>query len=293
MRTYQAQPCLDERADHAEGPLWDDVRGELLWVDLDAGLVRRATWDPPRLSVVETYSLGEAVGAVVPCADPADGWVVASEFGFARLGTDGSLRKLAEPERGRHSRMNDGAADPRGRFWAGSMARDRSPGAASLYRLEGTEAVRVLAGLTISNGLAWRNPDEFYYIDTPTQRVDLVTADGRREPAFAVDPALGAPDGMTIDAEGALWVALWGGSAVVRFSPRGEMLARVEVAAGQVSSCCFGGPDLATLFVTTSQEGFTPEQAAAEPHAGKLFAVDTGIAGLPADRYRPDERTVS
>ncbi len=288
MRTYQAQVALEERADHAEGPLWDDVRGELLWVDLDAGLVRRAAWDAPRLSVVETFALGEAVGAVVPCADPADGWVVASEFGFARLGADGSLRKLAEPERGRHARMNDGAADPYGRFWAGSMARDRSPGAASLYRLEGKSAVQVLAGVTISNGLAWRNPDEFYYIDTPAQRVDLVHADGRRAPAFAIDPALGAPDGMTIDAEGALWVALWNGSAVVRFSPRGEVLARVDVGATQVSSCCFGGPDLTTLFVTTSQEGFTPERSAAEPHAGKLFAVETEVAGLPADRYRPE-----
>lgn len=146
----------------------------------------------------------------------------------------------------------------------------------------------MLADVTISNGLAWRNPDELYYIDTPTQRVDLVTADGRREPAFAVDPGLGAPDGMTIDAEGALWVALWDGSAVVRFSPRGEVLARVDVPATQVSSCCFGGPDLTTLFVTTSQEGFTPEQSAAEPHAGKLFAVETDATGLPADRYRPE-----
>jgi len=294
MRTYRAQACLDERADHAEGPLWDDVRGELLWVDLNAGLVRRATWDAPRLTVVRTYSLGEAVGAVVPCTDPADGWVVASEFGFARLSADGSVRRLPEPEREHtgHTRMNDGAADPRGRFWAGSMAHDRTPGAGSLYRLDGEEAVRVLTGVTISNGLAWLSPDEFFYVDTPTQRVDLMTVDSagdlmRRETAFRIDPALGAPDGMTADAEGTLWIALWGGSAVVRFSPRGEVLARVDVAATQVSSCCFGGPDLTTLFVTTSQEGFTPAQSAAEPHAGKLFAVETGITGIPADRFRP------
>jgi sugar lactone lactonase YvrE len=292
MRTYRAEVCLDERAGHAEGPLWDDVLGELLWVDLNAGLVRRATWAAPRLSVVYTYVLGEAVGAVVPCADPADGWVLASEFGFARLSADGSVRRLAEPERqqGGRTRMNDGAVDPRGRFWAGSMAHDRAPGAGSLYRLDGSAAIRVLAEVTISNGLAWRSPDEFYYIDTPTQRVDLVSVTGdevRRETAFRIDPALGAPDGMAADAEGALWIAMWGGSAVVRFSPSGEILARVELAASQVSSCCFGGPDLMTLFVTTSQEGFTPERSAAEPHAGKLFAVETGIAGLPADRFLP------
>ncbi|MFD9700097.1 SMP-30/gluconolactonase/LRE family protein [Lentzea sp. NPDC059081] len=287
MRTYQAEICLNERAEHAEGPVWDDVRQELLWVDVYAGLVRRAKWAPPRLLPVRTYSFGEMVGAVVPCAEPDDGWVVASELGFARLATDGAARKLTEPERGRGTRMNDGAADPRGRFWAGSMAHDVTPGAGTLYRLEGAEAVPVLTGVTISNGLAWRTPDEFFYIDTPTHRVDLMTPDGR-EPAFAIDPALGAPDGMSIDAEGALWVALWGGSAVVRFSRDGEVLARVDVPATQVSSCCFGGPDLTTLFVTTSQERFTPEQSAAEPHAGKLFAVDVDVAGLPVDRYRPE-----
>jgi sugar lactone lactonase YvrE len=292
MRTYRAEVCLDERAGHAEGPLWDDVLGELLWVDLNAGLVRRATWAAPRLSVVYTYRLGEAVGAVVPCADPADGWIVASEFGFARLLTDGSVHRLAEPERGHagRTRMNDGAADPRGRFWAGSMAHDRTPGVGSLYRLDGEHVVRVLADVTISNGLAWRSPNEFFYIDTPTQRVDLVTVDGdlvHRETAFRIAPALGAPDGMAIDAEGALWVALWGGSAVMRFSQRGEVLARVDVAATQVSSCCFGGEGLTTLFITTSQEGFTSAQAAADLHAGKLFAVDTEIPGLPADRFRP------
>ncbi|GHH38702.1 SMP-30/gluconolactonase/LRE family protein [Lentzea cavernae] len=288
MRTYQAQVCLDERAGHAEGPVWDDVRGELLWVDVYAGLVRRARWSAGRLVPVRTYALGQPVGAVVPCTDPDDGWVVASELGFALLGVEGEVRVLAEPERGRGTRMNDGAADPRGRFWAGSMAHDRTPGAGSLYRLDGTKAVRVLADVTISNGLAWRNADEFYYVDTPTQQVDLVDREGCREPAFPIDPSLGAPDGMSIDAEGALWVAMWGGSAVVRFSPRGEVLARVEVPATQVSSCCFGGPGLTTLFVTTSQEGFGARQSADEPEAGKLFAVETDVAGLPADRYRPE-----
>ena len=294
MRTLEARVCVDERAEHAEGPVWDDVRGELLWVDVYAGLVRRATWDADRLRPVRTHALGQAVGAVVPCQDPVDGWVLASEFGFARLLADGSVHPVAEPELAHagRTRMNDGCADPRGRFWAGSMAHDRAPRAGSLYCLDGNHVRRVLTGVTISNGLAWHGPDEFYYIDTPTQRVDLITVDPdgvllRRETAFEIDPALGAPDGMAADAEGALWIALWGGSAVVRFSPRGEVLARVEIPATQVSSCCFGGNDLTTLFVTTSREGFTAARSAAEPHAGKLFAVEAGVAGLPADRFRP------
>jgi len=295
MRTHQAEVVHDDRAEHAEGPLWDDVRQELLWVDLYAGLVHRAAWAPDRLCPVATHAVGQAVGAVVPCAAPEDGWVVASEFGFARLGVDGTVRTVAEPERahGGRTRMNDGCCDPRGRMWAGSMAHDRTPGAGSLYRLDGDRAEHVLGDVTISNGIAWRDPDSFHYVDTPTQRVDLVQVDpdGRtlkRDEAFGIDPALGAPDGMTADAEGCLWVALWGGSAVVRFSPRGEVLDRVDVPATQVSSCCFGGPDLSVLFVTTSREGFTPERSAAEPHAGKVFAVRTGVTGLPADRFRPE-----
>ncbi|MCS7475631.1 SMP-30/gluconolactonase/LRE family protein [Umezawaea endophytica] len=292
MPTYQAEAVLDDRAEHAEGPLWDDVRQELLWVDLYAGLVRRAGWSSDGLDVIATHGLGQAVGAVVPCASPDDGWVVASEFGFARLGVDGSVRALAEPERanGGRTRMNDGCCDPLGRMWAGSMAHDRTPGAGSLYRLDGDRAERVLDDVTISNGIAWRDPESFHYVDTPTRRVDLVEVDpdGRlvgRRTAFGIAPSLGAPDGMAVDAEGCLWVALWGGSAVVRFSPSGEVLARVDVPATQVSSCCFGGPDLSVLFVTTSREGFTPERSAAEPHAGKVFAVRTGVAGLPADRF--------
>ncbi|WP_199443529.1 SMP-30/gluconolactonase/LRE family protein [Umezawaea beigongshangensis] len=295
MLTHQAEAVLDARAEHAEGPLWDDVRQELVWVDLYAGLVHRAAWSSGGLDLVRTHELGQAVGAVVPCASPDDGWVVASEFGFALLGVDGSVTTLAEPERvhGGRTRMNDGCCDPRGRMWAGSMAHDRTPGAGSLYRLEGTRTERVLGDVTISNGIAWRDQDAFHYVDTPTQRVDLVELDRdsrllRREAAFGIDPDLGAPDGMTADAEGCLWIALWGGSAVVRFSPRGEVLERVDVPATQVSSCCFGGPDLSVLFVTTSQENFSPERSAAEPHAGKVFAVRTAVTGLPADRFRPE-----
>jgi sugar lactone lactonase YvrE len=293
-REYPAVPCTTWQAHHAEGPMWDHSRAELLWVDVYRGLVHRARWDADArdLRLEHTYRAGQAVGAVVPCADAGQGWIAATEFGFSRLRADGSFQVLAEPERGRRpaTRMNDGKCDPRGRFWAGSMAHDRARGAGTLHLLAGDISRPALGQVTISNGLAWPGADELLYIDTPTQRVDrlLVAADGgiaSRETAFAIAPGLGAPDGMTVDQEGCLWIAMWGAGTVLRFTPAGEVVARISLPARQVSSCCFGGPDLRTLFVTTSQENYTPGQSSEEPDAGRLFAAEVDVPGHPADLY--------
>ena len=281
------------RSDHAEGPVYDPLTDELVWVDISAGLVNVARF-ASGLGAVRGYPTGDVVGAVVPRRDPRDGWVVASRHGFSALDRSGVVTAIAEPERGAGTRMNDGKCDPFGGFWAGSMALDDTEdaaGSANLYRLapDGT-CRRALPGVTISNGLAWRDPEHVYYIDTPTRRVDLltVTADGtvadRRE-AFAVPAELGFPDGMTIDADGRLWVALWGGGAVVCFAPDGSVLETVSVDAAQVSCCTFAGPDLATLVITTSQDAYTPGRSAAEPWSGHLFVADVGARGLPPYRF--------
>jgi sugar lactone lactonase YvrE len=279
------------RSEHAEGPVYDPLTDELIWVDIPAGLVNVARLGP-ELREVRSYGVGDVVGAVVPRRDPADGWVVASRHGFTALDRSGEVAPIAEPERGATTRMNDGKCDPYGGFWAGSMALDDAAGgSASLYRLapDGTWR-RALTGVTISNGLAWRDPEHMYYVDTPTRRVDLltVTPDGtvtdRRE-AFAVPDELGLPDGMTIDADGRLWVALWGGAAVACFAPDGEVLTTVAVDAAQVSCCTFAGPDLATLVITTSQESYTPGRSAAEPWSGHLFVAEVGARGLPPYRF--------
>jgi sugar lactone lactonase YvrE len=285
-----ARPLTGVRSEHAEGPVYDPITDELLWVDIPAGLVNVARLGPV-LREVRSYAVGDVVGAVVPRRDPADGWVVASRHGFAALDRSGVVAPLAEPERGAVTRMNDGKCDPFGGFWAGSMALDDTSGTANLYRLapDGT-CHRALAGVTISNGLAWRDPAHLYYVDTPTRRVDLltVTPDGSvtdRRPAFDVPAELSFPDGMTIDADGRLWVALWGGGAVACFAPDGTVLATVEVDAAQVSCPTFAGPDLATLVITTSQESYTPGRSAAEPWSGHLFVADVGARGLPPYRF--------
>jgi sugar lactone lactonase YvrE len=188
--------------------------------------------------------------------------------------------------------MNDGKCDAQGRFWAGSMSEDEVTGAATLYRLDPDLTLTpVLRDVTISNGLAWSADGRtFFYADTPTQRVDAftVTDEGTltdRRTVVRLPDGAGLPDGMCIDTEGALWVALWGGHAVRRYAPTGELLAVVEVDAAQVSSCCFGGPALDTLFITTSQEGMDGAARAADPNAGRLFAAAVGVTGTPAARF--------
>jgi sugar lactone lactonase YvrE len=289
MTTDTATAVTTDRAEHAEGPAWDERRDELLWVDQFAGLVHRSRRAGGVLEPVRTYRIGVAVGAVVPIAG-ADGWLLAAGAGFLRLSGDGRTEVLAEPEAAVRAtnRMNDGKCDPRGRFYAGSMAWSKRTGAGSLYRYDGSTRT-ILRGVTISNGMAWSAAgDRMYYIDTPTGRVDVFTVgpDGEpvdRRPAFPIDAADGAPDGMCIDDEDCLWVALWGGGKVCRYAPTGEKLATVEVAAPQVSSCAFGGR---TLFITTSQEGYDAAESERHPGAGLLYAVDLPVGGPAATPLR-------
>jgi sugar lactone lactonase YvrE len=277
-----AEPCSPTRVEHAEGPFWHD--GRLGWVDIMAGRLWLASFDGTALTSPRSYDVGRPLGAAVPRA--TGGWVLAAGAGFAALDEDGTVTPLTDDlADAAVIRMNDGKCDPAGRFWAGTMAYDESPEVASLYVFDGT--VRTVEdGVTISNGLAWSEDRRtMYYIDTPTSRVDLFDYDvttgeiGGRRALVQVD---GHPDGMAIDDEGFLWVALWGGGAVHRYSPSGTHVATVRLPVTNVTSCCFGGSDGGTLFITTSRQGLPPD---AEPDAGRIFAVRPGVSGRPADTY--------
>ena len=293
MQRYSTRPATQQRGEHTEGPCWDARSARLLWVDQYAGLVNVAEWDGRQLNVLRTFRLGSAVGAVVPTR-AAQGWLAACAQGFAALDADGTLTPLAQPEAANPvpTRMNDGKCDPLGRFWAGSIAWDKRTGAASLYRLEHDYAVTtVLRGVTISNGLAWPDEATLYYIDTPTRGVDRfrITPEGRvvdRTTVVRIED--GQPDGMCIDDEGCLWVAVWGGSAVHRYAPDGTLLATAEVDAPQVSSCCLGGRDGRTLFVTTSCEGMDEAARAEHPNSGHLFFVEVACLGETMALVAPD-----
>jgi sugar lactone lactonase YvrE len=281
-----AEQITDACAYHGEGPMWDDAAGVLRWVDMLRGDV--LTMDPDAGAVSRTR-----VGTVAACVRPRDsgGLVVAVERGFA-LTEPGSAEVTTLPEVWSDPliRMNDGACDPRGRFYCGSMAYDAGPGRGALYRLDPDGTVRtVLTGVTTSNGLVWsRDGATAYYIDSPTQRVDAFDFDldtaafSARRTVVEIPREDGMPDGMTIDAEGGLWVALWGGGAVHRYTPDGRLDTVVEVPADQVSACTFGGAELADLFITTSRQDLPPE---AEPAAGALFHLRPGVTGLPTSSF--------
>jgi sugar lactone lactonase YvrE len=238
---------LDATATLGEGPLWDPRRDHLWWVDIVAGELH--AYDPvaDRDTVL---NVGEMIGAVGLHKD--GGLVAALEHGFATIDPNtGRVEPLHDPEPDRpENRFNDGACGPRGRFWAGTMARDGTPEQGSLYCLDPDGSVeRKVSNVTISNGLAWdASKGRMYYVDTPTQSVsafdyapDTGTISNRRI-AVHIPEAQGAPDGLTVDADGMLWVAHWGGACVGRWNPEtGERSATVEVPATQVSSCAFGG----------------------------------------------------
>jgi sugar lactone lactonase YvrE len=288
-------PCSPLPGLLSEGPRWDAKRDELLWVDIVGWRLHRARFGADGLlHEVASIQFDRFVGAVAPAA--GGGYILAAGTGFLFADTSGTVRELAQPEAGHNDvRMNDGACDPQGRFWAGTMAHDESPGAGVLYRLElDGSCTTVLAGLTISNGIGW-SPDgtTMYLSDSGTGCIDAFDFDGasgdiggRRTIVRITEPGV-APDGLTVDELGDIWVALWGGGALRRYSPEGSQLRSVPVPVDRPTSCAFGGPDRATLFITTARHGLDEAALAQQPDAGRVFRVDgLGVGGPPCAPYR-------
>jgi sugar lactone lactonase YvrE len=284
----EAELVLDARATLGEGPIWDDRNQVLYWVDIDGGAVHAfdpATGDDRAVDV------GEQVGTVVPRA--SGGVVAALRSGFAHIDfVRGTVTPLANPpERRPGLRFNDGKCDPAGRLWAGTITGRDDAGGASLYRLDpDLSTKRMLTGITNSNGICWGlDAKTMYYIDTPTQQVaafDYDEATGEianRRVVVEVPEEQGHPDGMTIDAEGTLWIALWGGWCVSRWDPTtGEQLGAVRVPADHTSACAFGGAELDELYVTTARTGLDDGALESQPHAGGLFRARPGVKGVKA-----------
>lgn len=277
-------------AEVGEGPVWDDEAGELLWVDIPAGKIHR--WRPSG-ATVSTLAVGQPVGAVA--LRRSGGLVAAVRDGFAFVDEEAGtveLRRPVETERP-DNRMNDGKCDGAGRFWAGTMAQDMRPGAGNLYRLDPDLTVwSIVTGVSVSNGLAW-SPDArtMYFVDSLERAIDAFDFDldrGRlanRRRLVTIDADAGMPDGMAIDAAGHLWVALWGGGAIHRYGPAGELGGVVRLPAAAVTSCTFGGPDLRDLYVTSASGGPPARDAPHQPHAGAVFRVRVDVPGTPAARF--------
>ena len=274
---------VDGRALLAEGPVWDARDGSLLWVDILRREVHRYDGDDRVVA-----RLADTVGAVA--VRSRGGLVAATGMGVALL--DGAATEwIATVDRG--DRMNEAKCDPAGRLWAGTLTNEHRPGASGLYRLDERRRVEpVLEDVTLSNGIGW-SPDgcTMYYVDTPTEAVDAFEFDpatgaisGRR-PFVDLHDVPGRPDGLTVDAEGAVWVAMARGWAVRRFLPDGSPDTVVDVPAFKVTSCTFGGPALDELYVTTACFGLDERELAAQPHAGAVFRCRPGVTGLPAAEY--------
>lgn len=281
---------IDAHAVVGEGARWDGRENLLLWVDIPAGLVHRYHPDSGKN---ETFEVGRAVGAIAP--RQSGGLVLAVQGGFAGLNTDTSaVETIAGVETGlADHRMNDGACDSAGRFWAGTMEWNGKPGEGTLYRLGADHSVEPMLGdLAVSNGIGW-SPDDrlMYFIDTPTQGIDVFDyepEEGRianRRRLITVPKSTGSPDGMNVDADGCLWVALWNGWAIHRYTPDGKLDMTVRLPTMCVTCCAFGGPDMRDFFITTSARDLSPQQLQEQPHAGGLFHCRPGPQGVPARSY--------
>jgi sugar lactone lactonase YvrE len=279
----RAEQVTGPVAYHGEGPIWSPRWGGLRWVDMLAGDILQLQAD----GTAGRRHVGNVAAAVRPRS--RGGAVIGVERGFALEEPDGTLATLAELWADTGIRMNEGGCDPDGRFYCGSMAYDKTPGAGALYRLDPDGSTHVvLEHVTISNGLEW-SPDgaRAYYNDTETSRVAVFDYDPdagllNRRVFVSVEPGEGRPDGLTVDGEGGVWVALNHSGTVRRYTPAGAQDAVVELPTRQVTACTFGGDRLDDLYVTTSRENLPPGHDAL---AGSLFRAQVGVPGLPVREF--------
>lgn len=273
-------------AEVGEAPLWDSRHDALVWVDLPVGRVHLL----PVAGEPKTYDVGSYVGAALPSS--RGGWLLADAVGFRELAESGKLTTVLSVHGDQPMlRFNDAKCDPAGRAWAGSMAYDKAAGAGTLYRLDpGPVATPVRRGLTVSNGLGW-SPDgrTMWFADSANPWVEVFDYDldsgaivSGRPRAVIHLPDGAVPDGLCVDDDGCVWVALWGGGAVLRYTPSGVLDTRVELPVSLVTSCTFGDRNLATLFITTARRGLSAEALRLEPLAGAIFAVRPGVTGRAA-----------
>jgi len=258
-----------------EGPFWHE--NAIYWVDILAKKVYRHF---PAKETTEEMQLDQYIGALAPRSK--GGFILALKNGFYFLDQfKGSPTPINNPEADKpNNRFNDGKCDAKGRFWAGTMSLNNSPNQGALYMLDTNLRVQKKYGpATISNGLCWSSDNRsMYYIDTPTHQVlrfdfDLATSEIKNaKPIITIDPKMGSPDGMTIDENDCLWIALWGGSAVVCYDPKtAKLLHKIDLPDNRVTCCTFGGPNLEELYITCATQG--------------LFKTKPGVKGLPTNSF--------
>lgn len=302
VRQHQARMAVPAADAIGEAPVWDEAGQRLLWVDHLKGVIHEAKGNPTQgWHERRRWPLNRPVAAAIPRT--AGGLIVASGTEILTLTDEGNLHPFARLDVDpRVIRINEAKCDAEGHLWVGTLSLQFRPDAA-LYRITPDGKVTcALEHVSLANGLDW-SPDHstFYFIDSLKMSVDEFDFDvargwlGNRRPRVAIDAGAGAPNGLTVDCEGSLWVALTGGAEVRRYSPRGELLARVGIAVPGATSCAFGGSDCTDLFIT-SRSGRMPEIAlslgvrpemmeSSDPEAGALFICQPQAQGKPAHRF--------
>lgn len=288
----KAQIVLDAKAKLGEGSIWHPKENKLYWVDIEGKSLH--IYDPVTNKDKE-FALGSRVGTVVPIE--SGGALVALQSGIHKIDTKtGKLTFISNPLPDTvNLRFNDGKCDPAGRFWIGTLAMDSRRRGAVLWRMDKDKSLHLmLDSVSISNGIVWTaDRKTMYYNDTPTGTIQGFDYDDKageisnRRVVVRIARGGGSPDGMTIDADGNLWVALWGSGSVGKFDPRtGQLLQKIIVPAPNVSSCAFGGKNLETLYITTARAWVSEEKLKEFPLSGGLFAVKPGVRGVPAEFYK-------
>ncbi|MEM6521424.1 MAG: SMP-30/gluconolactonase/LRE family protein [Cyanobacteria bacterium P01_C01_bin.70] len=279
---------LSVRSRLAEGPLWDAQHQRLHWVDI---YNRRVHTFDPAAQAASFIEIDTVVSGLFLM--DREHLILAQENGLSQLHlTTQELVPIVAIEANRpDNRLNDVRCDCQGRLWIGTMNNHEQP-QASLYRYDATGMLKPMAtGLSIANGLGW-SPDQttFYLTDSPRQTIYAYRFDAAsgeisdRRPLVDLTHESFYPDGLTIDAAGGIWSAMWNGGCVIRFAPDGQELLRVPLPVPLVTSCTFGGPDLTDLYITTASAGMTQAELKAHYQAGDLFRLTTDIKGLPAGR---------
>jgi sugar lactone lactonase YvrE len=283
-------PATDETFQLGEGPVWDAARRRLLWVDILAGEVLEGALDGDGVEVTRRHGFDGTVGAVAVADDGT--FLVAAREHLVVLRPDGSRvdgPRVVPPGEGR--RFNDGGTDPAGRFVVGTMRMDGPSEREVLVRLEPDGGVTQLDDdLMLSNGLAWSaDGRRMYSVDTLRRTVFVrdyepdTGAAGERRVHLRLDG--GSPDGIALDAEEHLWVAVWGGGEVRRFAPDGSLVGRLALPAPHTTSVAFAGDDLRTLVITTATAELPDDQLRASPDSGRLFTVRVDVPGLPVPTW--------
>ncbi|WP_008584788.1 SMP-30/gluconolactonase/LRE family protein [Niabella soli] len=285
--------ACEHKTQLGEGPVWDEQKNILYWVDIAKGIIHE-------LNVLSgkhaSYTIGQLTGAIALCNN--NDLLVAAQKGPGIFNTHkhSFIQQPPPYPATTANRFNDGKCDAAGRFWLGTMALDEKKAAGSLFCMtEDFTFRKMLPHLTIPNGMAWTSDNKiFYFIDTPAFAVmaydfDLATAQiSNPRKVITIKEKEGAPDGMTIDKEGMLWIAHWDGWQVTRWDPEtGAQLLSVRLPVARVTSCTFGGPALSDLYITTACDRLNPDQYNAQPHAGALFVwSNSGFTGMPANRFQ-------